>query len=115
MFKYDFLFIEFLKMQMSTFFTELMSYNGMLLHTNIYMTADLPEPVTILDCVNECFNVQSLNCELFVFQNDTCYLGRAGVSNGTSPFSNDSIPIYTKFSKFCNVNNFLFLPVKHRS
>ena len=102
-------------MQMSTFFTELMSYNGMLLHTNIYMTADLPEPVTILDCVNECFNVQSLNCELFVFQNDTCYLGRAGVSNGTSPFSNDSIPIYTKFSKFCNVNNFLFLPVKHRS
>ena len=87
-------------MQMSTFFTELLSYSGILLHENIYTKANLTEPVTILDCVNECYNIHPLDCELFSFINDTCYLGRAGVSNGTSPFPTDSIPVYAKLSKY---------------
>ena len=38
---------------------------------------------SILDCVHECFNVDINNCQLFVYENNFCYLGRMDLTNGT--------------------------------
>ncbi len=36
-----------------------------------------------LDCLNMCFNIDRPKCQLFVWAEDDCYLGRYDVNSGT--------------------------------
>ena len=46
-----------------------------------------------------CMNVQSTDCEFFLYENETCYLGRAGVSDTPIKPLNKTT-IYAKLSKY---------------
>ena len=84
---------------METFFTELEPYDGLLLHQNIYSNVTIESPATILDCMHLCMNVQSTVCEFFLYENETCYLGSAGVSD--TPIKPLNVTtIYAKLSKY---------------
>ena len=82
------------------FFTNITTYEGILLYQNFYANISIDKPATILDCLNLCVNIQSSTCEFFYFEDGFCYLGESGVSNVTLPSFNATTTIYAKFSKF---------------
>ena len=47
-----------------------------------------------LDCMNECLNIQTGSCQLFVFQTGICYLGHTNVTNGTVPGKLPNATVY---------------------
>ena len=84
---------------MSTFFIQTSSYNGLQWQKNIYSTIVLDDPVTNLDCMNQCLNVQSTICQFFILQNNNCYMGRTDITNGTMAQTNTTVTVYTLISK----------------
>ena len=54
----------------------------------------------LLDCMNECLNVDTGNCQLFAFQNGNCYLGRADVTNGAIAERLANVIVYSVTCKF---------------
>ena len=85
---------------MSLFFTNITTYEGILLYQNFYANISIDKPASILDCLNLCVNIQPTTCEFFYFENGFCYLGQSGVSNVILPTFNVTTTIYAKLSKF---------------
>ena len=73
-----------LKAQLASNFATADTFAGIQWFKNIYSFTKPESPVTNLECFYQCFKVQTLTCQLFVLLNDTCYFGRADISNGTS-------------------------------
>ncbi len=92
-------FLALLKTQLSTFFIQTPSYVGLQWQKNIYYTILLDDPVTDLDCMNQCLNVQSSFCQFFILQDNNCYFGRTDITNGTMALTNSTVTVYTLISK----------------
>jgi hypothetical protein len=68
--------------------------------TNIYRSQNIGGyPADLMDCMNECLNIDSNFCYIFVFENGICYLGRKDFSNGTVAEIYPSVTVNTVISK----------------
>ena len=97
--------IEFLENQLVSDFISVNIFPGISWFEYIYSTFTIDNPATILDCLNQCRNVQSAACQFFVYLNGTCFLGRSSISNGTVSGvpANTIVTIYFLSSMFTNI------------
>ena len=89
---------------MSTLVTPVQTFDGIFWDRNIYFSCRIDGPSEALDCMNECVNVQTGVCQLFVFQKGICYLGRADVTNGSVAAILSNVTVYSVTSKL--IGNF---------
>jgi hypothetical protein len=82
LFKYEFV-SAYLENQMATIPTPVQTFGAILWDKSIYFSRYIDEPAQVIDCMNECLNVQPGVCQMFSFVNGICYLGRSDVTNGT--------------------------------
>ena len=62
---------------------------------NIYKSYPLPSPTaTILDCLIYCYNIEMENCEFFVFENATCFLGNTNLTFGNVTQAKSDVTLY---------------------
>jgi len=80
---------------MNLLMTTVQSANGILWQTHIYFSQLITGQAQSTDCANVCLNLQTENCQIFVFEDEICYIGQSDISNGTVAQSYGSVAIYT--------------------
>ena len=70
-------------------------------------------PADSIDCMNQCLNIDSNFCYVFVFEKGICYLGRKDFSNGTVAANYSSITMNIVISKY-KQSQLLTVDVFHR-
>ena len=86
---------------MNTFFDKTSNVGTTTWKTNIYRSRNIGGfPADAIDCLNECMNIDYLVCNVFVFENGICYLGRRELSSGTVTATFTSVTLYTLRSNF---------------
>jgi hypothetical protein len=103
------LFLAYLRNQMSTLVTPVKTFDGIFWDRNIYFSRWINGPSEPLDCMNECINIQTGVCQLFVFDKGICYLGRADVTNGSVTNIVSNVPVYSVTSKMIVINFMLHI------
>ena len=90
---------------MATLIESVETFEGIQWQRNIYFSRSIDGPAQPLDCMNECVNVQSGVCHLFVFENRICYLGREDITNGTVAVNLPHVTVYalTGIPIFCTI------------
>ena len=80
---------------MNTLMSKVRPVSGIIWQLNIYASRFIPGPSDQLDCMNKCLNVESGSfCQLFVFQNGICHLGRSDVTNGAVSLNSSTEFVY---------------------
>jgi hypothetical protein len=89
-----------LKNQLATLITPVQTFDGILWDKNIYFSRFILGPAQVLDCMNECVNVQPSVCQMFAFENGICYLGRSDITNGSVVNKPSNATVYSVTSKY---------------
>ena len=84
---------------MANLTTPVRTFDWIFWDKNVYYSWYIDRPAQVLDCMNECVNVQRGVCQMFVFENGICYLGRKDFSNGTVAEIYPSVTVNTVISK----------------
>ena len=84
---------------MATQVSAVKTFAGVFWEKNIYFSRSISGPADTLDCLNECINVQVGVCQMFVFQNGICYLGRADKADGAVAEQLTNVTVYSVSSK----------------
>ena len=85
---------EFMQSQLSKFIPAT-TFVGLDWSINIYKSYPLPShTATILDCLIYCYNIEMENCEFFVFENATCFLGNTNLTFGNVTQAKSDVTLY---------------------
>ncbi len=80
---------------MSTLITPVQTFDEILWNKNIYYSFYIVGRAQLLDCMNECVNIQSGICQMFAFENGICYLGDSHITNGTVANKPSNATVYS--------------------
>ena len=84
----------FLAHQMDTIILDIEIPAGFFWEKNIYLTQEMTTPADIKDCLNYCVNIDTENCDFFVFENGFCYMGNSNFTKGTLAAKLTNITVY---------------------